>query len=255
MPGRANRWLSHIVDQAFVGFPSAARRLHTRNIVTTGTPIRPQFQPADVSSCRVALGLDSNAPVVLFMGGSQGASRINECAEKTVPQLLSSAPRTQFIHLTGSRDFERLDAFYKGLPCRAFVRPFFSEMEFVLGATTVAVSRAGASSLAELAAMRVPAVLIPYPTAADNHQVFNARALSDAGAALMLEQRDLTPEKLLELIRKLLENPAAHAAMREELIRWHAPRAARQIASKILNLMRAFGLDRAEVTTYAAHAA
>lgn len=254
IPGRANRWLSHIVDQGFVGFPSATRRLHTRNVVTTGTPVRPQFQVAEAASCRMALGLDPHKPVILVMGGSQGASAINRCAQKTAPNLVASVPGVQFIHLTGNRDFEGVNSFYKGLQCRAVVRPFLTEMELALGAADVAVSRAGASSLAEFAAMRLPAVLIPYPVAADNHQTFNARAFAEAGAALMLEEREATPEKLSGLIRKLLDSDA-RAAMRDELIRWHSPRAASQIAQKTISLIRAFGFDHTSVQACAAHAA
>jgi UDP-N-acetylglucosamine--N-acetylmuramyl-(pentapeptide) pyrophosphoryl-undecaprenol N-acetylglucosamine transferase len=111
-------------------------------------------------------------------------------------------------------------------------------MELAMSAATVAVSRAGASSLAELAAMRLPSVLIPYPHAADNHQWFNARALTDAGAALLLEQREATGDKLAGLLLKLVREDVARTAMSEELARWHSPHAAGQIADSILALVR-----------------
>jgi UDP-N-acetylglucosamine--N-acetylmuramyl-(pentapeptide) pyrophosphoryl-undecaprenol N-acetylglucosamine transferase len=107
-------------------------------------------------------------------------------------------------------------------------------MEVVLGAATAAVSRAGGSSLAELAAMRVPAVLIPYPAAADNHQFHNARALEAAGAAYLLEQSNATPALLAQLLSELVEKPAAHERMQNALAQWHAAHAAEKIAETIL---------------------
>jgi UDP-N-acetylglucosamine--N-acetylmuramyl-(pentapeptide) pyrophosphoryl-undecaprenol N-acetylglucosamine transferase len=246
IPGRANRWLAHLVDQAFVGFPSAAERLSNGNVLCTGTPVRPPFQPADPVACRLALGLRPNKPVLLITGGSQGASRVNELVLQAALELAKAEPELQILHLTGVRDFEQAQAAYAACGIKAIVRPFLTEMALALGAATVAVSRAGASSLAELAAMRLPSILIPFPSAADNHQWHNARALADAGAALLLEQKAATPAKLGDLVLKLLRDPAAQSAMREELVRWHKPNAAELIAEKIVALMKARGLGHWE---------
>ena len=117
---------------------------------------------------------------------------------------------------------------------KAVVHPFFADMDLALGAATAAVCRAGASSLAELAAMRVPAVLIPYPTATDNHQFHNARAFEATGAARLLEQKTATPELLVQLLSDLIEKPAVHEKMQSALAQWHAPHAAEQIAEAML---------------------
>ena len=244
IPGKANRWLAHVVNQAFVGFPSAAARLFLQNVATTGTPVRPEFQPSDAAACRLALHLQPERPVLLVMGGSQGASGVNDLLIEALPQLTVAAPEIQFLHLAGPNDLERLVAAYAAQKCKAVVRPFLTEMELALGAATLAVSRAGASSLAELAAMRLPAILIPYPTAADNHQFYNARAFVDAGAALLLEQQAATGAKLAALILKLIRDTSAHAAMAAELVRWHSPHAAEMIAEKILLLMNAMNSGR-----------
>ncbi|MCI0745452.1 MAG: undecaprenyldiphospho-muramoylpentapeptide beta-N-acetylglucosaminyltransferase [Verrucomicrobia subdivision 3 bacterium] len=245
IPGRANRWLSHVVHQAFVGFPSAAGRLHHTNVLSTGTPVRPQFQPSDAQSSRMALGLKADKPVLLIMGGSQGATGINELALQALPILGNGFPDLQFLHLTGAEDLERVQAEYaKQHRVKAVVRPFLSEMEMALGAATIAISRAGASSLAELAAMRVPAILIPYPAATDNHQFYNARALTDAGAAWLLDQASATGEKLAAMASNLLRDDNARQMMSEELIRWHSPQAASLIAEKMFSLMTAMGLCR-----------
>ncbi len=238
IPGRANRWLSWLVDRAFVGFLSTAPRLHNRRVTVTGTPIRPQFQPQDPAACRAALGLDPNRPAVLAMGGSQGARGINDLVLQSLPLLAQRAPHWQWLHLAGATDSERVKAAYAALGLSASVYPFLERMELALGAASAVVSRAGASSLAEIAALRLPAVLVPYPTATDNHQLHNARALEYTGAARVLEQKTATAESLASVLTELMENQAVREEMRRALARWHAPRAAEEIADGILELGR-----------------
>lgn len=239
IPGKANRWLAHFVSQAFVGFPTAAGRLHNTNILCTGTPVRPQFEVTEPASCRMALGLDAKRPTLLIMGGSQGASGINDLVVQSLPHLLKAAPDLQFLHLTGPNDVSKVESGYAAHQARVIVRPFLTEMELALGAATVAVSRAGASSLAELAAMQLPAVLIPYPTAADNHQFHNARALAESGAALMLPQRGATAPELAAHVLSIATDPARRASMAKALERWHTADAAELIAERMIALMEA----------------
>ena len=238
IPGRANRWLAHFVNQAFIGFPEAAGRLHHPNVLYTGTPVRPQFQAADPEACRVALGLHPLRPLLLVMGGSQGASGVNDLVLRALPQLLHAAPELQFIHLAGATEVDKVRAGYDLHKARALVRPFLSEMELALGAATVAVSRAGGSSMAEAAAMRLPAVLIPYPYAADNHQFHNARAFAEGGAAFLLEQKTATGEKLAGMLLSVLTEKSTRDRMASALQRWDAPRAAELIADRVLALLQ-----------------
>lgn len=233
IPGRANRFLARFVDGAFVGFPEAVARLGAANTSVAGTPVRPQFQPRDPAGCRVQLGLDPHRPTILVMGGSQGAGGINDMILSVLP--LSGARDWQWLHLTGAGDFERVKQAYAARKLTALVKPFMAEMEIALGAATAAVSRAGASSLAEIAALRLPALLVPYPTAADNHQLYNAVAFSSTGAARLLEQRQSTPDKCLAGLQDLVENEQTRAGIRAALVRWHAPRAAEEIADKIMS--------------------
>ncbi len=239
IPGRANRWLAHAVTQAFVGFPAAAARLHHHNVLCTGTPVRPQFQPADTGACRMSLGLDARRPVLLVMGGSQGATAINELALAALPGLVAALPELQFIHLAGAADAEKVRAAYAQSGARAVVRPFLTEMELALGAATAAISRCGGSSLAEFAAMRVPAVLVPLPAAADNHQFHNAQNFVDTGAAFLLEQRAATAEQLTSLVRRLVADSTLRASMAFALQRWDAPHAAGLIAERIVTTVEA----------------
>jgi UDP-N-acetylglucosamine--N-acetylmuramyl-(pentapeptide) pyrophosphoryl-undecaprenol N-acetylglucosamine transferase len=236
IPGRANRWLSWVVDQAFVGFPNAAAALHSRGVTLTGTPVRSQFLPREASGCRTALGLSSSQPVILVMGGSQGASGINELVMRSLPALAKLAPEWQWFHLAGPADAPRVRKAYEAVNLRAVVHPFFDSMELALGAATACISRAGASSLAELSAVRLPAVLIPYPAATDNHQFHNAKAFAQTGAAHLLEQKTATPETLIGLLEDLVRDNAARERMREALAGWHRPEAAKQIAAAMLGL-------------------
>jgi UDP-N-acetylglucosamine--N-acetylmuramyl-(pentapeptide) pyrophosphoryl-undecaprenol N-acetylglucosamine transferase len=235
IPGRANRFLSRFVDEAFVGFPESAARLKARKVSVTGTPVRPQFQPRDAAECRAALGLEPNCLTILVMGGSQGASGLNEMILSALPLLTEK--NWQWLHLTGANDFEKVKQAYLVWGIKAVVKPFFAEMDLMLGAATITVSRAGASSLAEIAAMRLPSLLVPYPAAADNHQFFNACAFEKTGAAKLLEQKNSTPEKVAGLLRELIEDSAAREKIQVALAQWHAPKAAEQIAENILSAL------------------
>lgn len=238
VPGRANRFLAKYVNEAFVGFPEAASRLKTRKTSVTGTPVRPQFlagpisSSPDVASCRAALGLEPAKPVVLVVGGSQGASGLNQMILSALPVLVSKD--WQWLHLAGANDFEKVKEAYAAHNLNAMVKPFLAEMELALRAATAAVSRAGASSLAEIAAVRLPSLLVPFPAAADNHQYFNALAFEKNGAAIRLEQKDSTPGKVAVLLTDLMENEDARSAMQSALRQWQAPDAAGRIAEAIL---------------------
>ena len=233
IPGRANRFLARLVDEAFIGFPETAGLMKARKTSVTGTPVRPQFsQPARVAESRAALGLDPGLPTLLIVGGSQGASGLNEMILSALPLLASK--NWQWLHLTGAGDFEKVRAAYAAQKIKAVVKPFFAEMELALGAATIAASRAGASSLAEIAALRLPALLAPFPAAADNHQYFNALAFEKTGAARLLEQKHSTPEKTAAILGELMDNEAMRRKMQAALGQWHAPRAAGQIAEAIL---------------------
>jgi UDP-N-acetylglucosamine--N-acetylmuramyl-(pentapeptide) pyrophosphoryl-undecaprenol N-acetylglucosamine transferase len=234
IPGRANRFLARFVDEAFIGFPSAAARLRARKVTATGTPVRPQFQPCEPAPCRAAFRLDPGSPTILVMGGSQGASGINDLVLSALPSLGDRTTAWQWLHLTGSNDVEKVKQAYDARGFKAVVKPFLAEMDLALGAATAAVSRAGASSLAEIAAVRLPSLLVPYPAAADNHQFHNAQAFKTTGAARLLEQKNATPEKVAALLRELVEDAAARAKIQTALAQWHAPKAAEQIADIML---------------------
>ena len=235
LPGKANRWLAHFADEAFVFFQETSGRLNLQKVEVTGMPVRNQFQPMEAASARMALGLLARPPVLLVMGGSQGASGINALVCEALPALLARMPDLQFIHLTGTQDFEKVAAAYKKVSGKALVLPFLTEMELALGAATLAVSRSGASSLAELAAMGLPSLLIPYPAATDDHQLFNALAFSESGASALLEQRSATGSILARLIIDLISDAPALGRMKHAIAAAHLPCAAERVAERILS--------------------
>ncbi len=239
IPGRANRLLSRMVDQSFVGFPTAGHRLRGPRALVTGTPVRSVFvaagrAPQSQTTRRLTLGLHPDRPVALVVGGSQGARGLNDAVRAALPVLAQRAPEMQWIHLTGAHDVETVKAAYAAARLTAIVLPFFDAMDVALGAASVCISRAGASFLAEVTTLRVPAVLVPLPTAADNHQWHNARQLAADGAACLLEQAWATPESLAGAVCGLVNNPAAAAQMRAAQERWQSPRAAADVAEALL---------------------
>lgn len=246
IPGRANRFLARYVDEVFLGFPEAASRFNACKTVVTGTPVRWEFalgSPAAQQNSRSALGLESALPVVLVVGGSQGASGLNQMIVSALPLLKSR--NWQWLHLTGANDFEKVKAAYAANNVRAVVNPFLAEMDLALRAATIAVSRAGASSLAEIAAVGLPSLLVPFPAAADNHQHFNALAFEKSGAAEIMAQWTSSPEKVAAVLTKMMQDEPARLKMQSALAQWHAPQAAEQIAGRILRAARIAALSPA----------
>lgn len=234
VPGRANKFLSWFVSQAFVGFPTCAAKLRTKDVLATGTPVRPQFTRSDMEAARVALGLKPDRDTLLIMGGSQGASGINQLVMRCLADWRRAMPDVQFLHLTGPRDAEKVSAAYRAAGAMAVVRPFLSEMELALNAATVAVSRSGASSLAEFAALRLPSILIPFPAATDNHQFHNARAFVETGAARLVSEERANPENFTHMVVELMTSVPERRRLATALADWHRPQAARDIAEAVL---------------------
>jgi UDP-N-acetylglucosamine--N-acetylmuramyl-(pentapeptide) pyrophosphoryl-undecaprenol N-acetylglucosamine transferase len=242
VPGRANRMLARWTREAFTGFEETGGRWGRTRVTFTGTPVREAIarlrQGRDSRAAKNALGLDPERPVLLVTGGSQGARGLNRWVCDTLPGLAAAAPDLQLIHLSGTPDLPAVEAAHRTLGLRSVVLPFLQEMHLALEAADAVVSRAGASSLAELAALRLPSVLVPLPTAQDNHQHHNAAALSRTGAALLMEQSDPDPARLQGAILSVLKDPALRASMRTALGALDHPEAAATIAECILEHLR-----------------
>lgn len=234
VPGKANRFLARFAREIFVGFPSAQSRLRRARVQVTGTPVRSRFKPADVAKCRKALGLDPKEPVVFVSGGSQGASGVNRMVLAALPVARRKVPHWQWLHVAGGDDAAEVREAYAAAGLTAVVHTFLDRVDLALGAAAAAVTRAGASSLAELAAMGVPSVMVPYPHAADNHQFHNARAFEAVGAGLLMEQSGGRPEDLVRVLQGLVADPHVRRRMQAALASWHTPAAAGEICDALL---------------------
>ena len=171
----------------------------------------------DAAACRIALGLDPAKPTLLVTGASQGARSINDLMLGLVRDHAAALKGWQIVHQTGADEAERVRRAYEAAGIRAEVRPFFEGMGAAWGAADLAVSRAGAGSVAEAWANLVPTVFLPYPYHKDEHQRHNARPLAEAGAAIIVKDRIEAGENLREAgaaIRDLLERGDRRDAMR-----------------------------------------
>jgi UDP-N-acetylglucosamine--N-acetylmuramyl-(pentapeptide) pyrophosphoryl-undecaprenol N-acetylglucosamine transferase len=234
IPGRANRWLAPWADEAFAYFPDTVPRLRCAQVRLTGMPVRAQFQPLDSAASRIMLGLDPRRPALVVTGGSQGAHGLNELVLSLLPRLQAAHPNLQCLHLAGTADADAVRRRYAELSISSIVKPFLTEMELALNSATVVISRAGASSIAELAALRRPSVLIPFPAAADQHQLHNARALEATSAALVVEQDGAAQSQLFSCADRLLREEALRQELAHNLARWHHPNAAELIAARMV---------------------
>jgi len=214
VPGKANRLAAKMVRAVLLGFKEAAQFFPKARTEITGTPIRIELKRLDRRSARQKLGLGPEITTMLVMGGSQGASGINQAMIKSLPLLRDA--NLQVIHLSGTRDERLVADNYRRERISAFVAAFHHHMEEVYSAADFAVTRSGAASLAEIASFELPTILIPFPYAADDHQTRNAEIFARAGAAFVLKESELTPELLAQKIRDLIERPEQRRRMAEK---------------------------------------
>jgi UDP-N-acetylglucosamine--N-acetylmuramyl-(pentapeptide) pyrophosphoryl-undecaprenol N-acetylglucosamine transferase len=236
VPGLTNRLLARVVDAAAVTYESSLDWFRGRGFVS-GNPVRPGFfRPQAVS------GEAAGHPVrVLIVGGSQGAHAINVALVEAAPRLAAAARRLDITHQTGERDLDLVREGYRRAGLAARVEPFLHDLETELPAADVLVSRAGATTLAEITAAGRPSVLIPLPTATDDHQRKNAAVLGEGGAAAVIDQSALTPEALATTLLDLVGDEARRTAMGRAARSFARPDAARVIVDRALALARGEG--------------
>ncbi len=229
VPGKANRWTARMVNAVMLGFKECAPFFPKTRTEITGTPVRIELVHLDRADARRKLGLQEDLPTLLVMGGSQGASGINQALIKALP-FLEGAP-LQVIHLSGARDERLVADNYRRENVPAYIGAFHHRMEEVYSASDLVVARAGAASLAEFAAFSLPGILIPFPYAADDHQTRNAEIYAHADAAILLKQSDISGESLARKIRELLESPERLQQMAANCMRLAPKDAAGRVAS------------------------
>ncbi|MCC6658413.1 MAG: undecaprenyldiphospho-muramoylpentapeptide beta-N-acetylglucosaminyltransferase [Rhodocyclaceae bacterium] len=218
--GLANRVLAGVADRVLSGFPGVLRKGEW-----TGNPVRPEIAALSAPAQRYAA---RSGPLnVLVVGGSLGAQALNDAVPRTLT-LLAPAERPRVTHQSGARQIEALHAAYANAGVEAELVDFIDDMAARYAAADLVVCRAGALTIAELAAAGVASVLVPFPHAVDDHQTGNARFLAEAGAAVLLPQSELTPEKLAGLLRELTRDRLA--AMAEKARALAKPEATRAVA-------------------------
>jgi UDP-N-acetylglucosamine--N-acetylmuramyl-(pentapeptide) pyrophosphoryl-undecaprenol N-acetylglucosamine transferase len=225
VPGFANRVVARFVSGAAVHFEETAK--YFRHAEVTGVPVRQAF--FDIAGLKNRT--HGGAPTLLVFGGSQGAHAINEAMIRCLPELQRQAPGIHIIHQTGERDYNDALAAYRGLGESAEVFKFIEDMPAAFARADLVVCRSGASTVAEITAAGKPAIFVPFPRAADDHQRVNAEALAREGAAVVVEELKLEGVWLAETIAALLGDPRRLQMMSEAARGLAHPNAARDIAA------------------------
>ncbi len=226
-PGMANRWLSRFVNRCYVVFSQSKAQLKNRQILQFGMPVRKAIEEA-----KKAARADANFHLLSF-GGSQGSRAISTALSEAIVQGGAWTNDIKIVHQIGSVDFEKMKAKYAGHENVVTPFEFIYDMENYYSWADLVVVRGGASTITELAAFGVVPIIIPLP-AADNHQQKNAESLVSAEAGIVLPQENLTPQKLIEEIQRLRNDPARLKKMSENILRFFQPHAAEKIATDIL---------------------
>lgn len=253
-PGLTTRLLARRARQVHLGFPEAERRLtpgRRTRLFAFGNPIRPPDPSLDRTACRAEFGIDRDAVVALIVGGSQGSRAMNEAllgALSTVaaggpnarPSSLGAAGGLEILWATGPAHFNAIQRRVDELGIEPHVHTvaYIDAMPNALAAADLAVSRAGAIGTAELLAWGIPALLVPLPTAAADHQTHNARVLADAGAAVLVPETELTPRRLWDELMSLACDASRRDAMAHAARERARPQAAHDIARELLTLLK-----------------
>jgi len=238
VPGFANRVVARFVSGAAVHFEETAK--YFRHAEVTGVPVRQAFFEISALSNRKSGGI----PTLLVFGGSQGAHAINEAMIRCLPELRRQAPGIHIIHQTGERDYNDALAAYKSLGESAEVFRFIEDMPAAFAQADLVVCRSGASTVAEITAAGKPAIFVPFPRAADDHQRVNAEALARVGAAVVVEESKLEGVWLAETIAALLGDPRRLQVMSEAARGLAHPNAARDIAAMAAMAARVAGVEQ-----------
>jgi UDP-N-acetylglucosamine--N-acetylmuramyl-(pentapeptide) pyrophosphoryl-undecaprenol N-acetylglucosamine transferase len=235
VPGLTNRLLAPLVRAAAVTYESTLPFFRGKGFVA-GNPVRAEFLRQPDHRVDHAPGA---ALQVLIFGGSQGARAINVACVEAAPKLAASATPLAVTHQTGERDLEMVREGYGAAGLAARVEPFLFAMDREMSQADLVICRAGATTLAEITAAGKPAILIPLPTATDDHQRKNAEVLVKAGAADVIDQRELSGNRLAVRVMQLAADPAGRAAMARAARQLARPEAARVIADRAMALMGA----------------
>ncbi|MBI2410010.1 UDP-N-acetylglucosamine--N-acetylmuramyl-(pentapeptide) pyrophosphoryl-undecaprenol N-acetylglucosamine transferase [Candidatus Kaiserbacteria bacterium] len=243
-PGRANLLAAKFAKKIAISFESAAHYFPKKvqgKIARTGIPVRKALMRVEAEGARQYLGLENDIPTILILGGSSGAVRVNEAVLSALPDLVAFA---NVIHQTGQANFKSVSELAQVIlrddPHASRYHPinFLSEMALqrAAGVTDLVISRAGATSIAEISLWKKPSLIIPIPESVSHDQRTNAYAYARTGAAAVLEEENLTPHLLVSEVKHILDNPEQAKRMGEAAVGFTDPDAARIIAEEILSI-------------------
>lgn len=234
IPGLTNRLLAPKAERIYVGFERAQEYFGDhRGVMVTGNPLRREILDTGIENAREAFELEEGKPVLLVFGGSQGAHSLNRVA---VDYLLED-DRMQGIIQTGEKDYDWVHDALINAKTKIYITHFIKRINLAYRAADVAFARAGALSISEIAAVGLPAVLVPYPYAADNHQYYNATTLVKAGGALIIEDSALNIGSLRTALEEMLEDPTRYKRMKKALLDVARTDAAQRIADDIQSML------------------
>ncbi|MEM1391844.1 MAG: undecaprenyldiphospho-muramoylpentapeptide beta-N-acetylglucosaminyltransferase [Cyanobacteria bacterium P01_D01_bin.116] len=226
LPGKVTRFFGPWCNAVAVGFEAATKYLPKNKTIYTSTPVRSAFLEPGIEAS-LDLPIPQDVPVIVVFGGSQGAVSVNRLVRESAPAWFEAG--AYVVHLTGDNDAEA-----DSLKHSQYISmPFYNNMAALLQRANLAISRSGAGSVTELAVCGVPAILIPYPYAAEDHQTYNAQVYTKAGAGILFQQKELTAEKLQNQVLELLQSPKELQKMSEKAKTVAVPESAEKLAQLV----------------------
>jgi len=235
-PGRANVLTSRFCTRVFLGLDPAKAFFPNRETTLTGTPVRPEITALPGREEAAArFGLDPARPTIVVTGGSQGARRLNELSAQAAAFLPAG---TQVLHIAGALDHDRVREITAGREGYQ-VLGFCDQMPSAYAIADLIIARSGASSLTEIAIAGHPSILVPYPYAADDHQTRNAEVFANAGAARLVQESELDPEKLASLAASILQDLPGYKRMSQAARSLAIPDAAERVCEAIESVVSA----------------
>lgn len=234
IPGRTNRWLGRYATKVTLVYEEAEKYFPKGRTSLTGNPIRPELlRLTEKAEARKSLGLDPSVFTIVVIGGSQGAATINRVVAEAVP-MLRKLP-VQVLHQTGKRDYEKTEAAGASEGWESYrVREYMDDMAAVYAAADLVLCRSG-STLSEITAIGLPSILVPYPHAYADHQMLNARFVESNGGGVVIKNSDLTPEVLLNTLKRFLDSPGELKNMADASKKMGRTDAAESIARLIID--------------------
>ncbi|ETI67985.1 undecaprenyldiphospho-muramoylpentapeptide beta-N-acetylglucosaminyltransferase [Neobacillus vireti] len=238
VPGLTNKFLSRYVNKIAICFEEAKSYFPGDKVVFTGNPRASEVIGKDGIKGRLSAGLSTTMPAVLIFGGSRGARPINEAVVKALSELAEKP--YQVLYITGDVHYEAVQKETEliGSPKNVVIKPFIHNMPEVLAGIDLVVSRAGATTLAEITSLGIPSILVPSPYVTNNHQEKNARSLSDQGAAELLLEKDLTSKSLVNSIDQILLNNETLTDMKGHAKKMGVPDSAERLYSLMRQLVK-----------------